>query len=1671
VECKKWLVRDHLAKVYEAKIEQLLQWVSSRAESLHQHATAVSKGSPSGSTEGLFRPTNDEKRTKLTEWSQVILAYRSVQLHCSASKLRPYIPPMGKTLSFLEEAWLSLEKATHECTKTIQTTQLVKPVLEKKLSHKVERLLQMFNDAQGDLPTVNSTAGIVKVDAVANRISDNIQQTLQFADVQNRIGGDMSQWKNRLLDLRSKVKCLKGDIERRRQLIATRSAPQLIQKTAALVQYLQDVKVSALEVNKAVNFDGAHSILQNMRYQQFSSEVHAYGPLVRRVVENVNECCASSLYPSEGSVNKHLVQSALDVEAAYNSLQGLRAEMKSTVDRTSLTEEEDLKQLSDECFETMNQEWSERLRRSHPTDDVSSSEDEISPNVVINCVGQDTLMVDTETSHISDIHTVLEIGDSTNPGNVDHDPENVDLIKNAESNSSLSHSNLTVCESSNSHSHPSLGHPFDNSKSDNVINELHADHGDYSPSGEDLHTETHNHDITDIVPQIDTSDSHYQQPPISGTDNLQISLTSSDIHTEVQSLLPVPVHTSPSFPDDKYSQPAESCMENIGEFKEMSLVAQTLVDDVISSATRRSITSGVCEDQVQANTSQPEVAHFPLPVSTDAVFDASHIPVVLQMESQWVSEQQSKLQTMKKDRLSLETKEDFGNGAFALLQRHHFLKGETSIHFTRVSSLKRAGELGRHSRMFEVDLVHSELVVLSQHLNKEVSSLLQLLDAFELSIALDLALQWFSEQEHIVRELDAPGGSIDVAHQLHYIEGIVSEADELYKSLDIPKDDGRDSIKVATTFMPSGKVSLVVEMYNLLSTLMQDRISLLCETLKVSSFSEWADVFAVWLVEKKNKLNRFRIPHSVEIAEGYLVHFKNCVATTLTVAKTSVDEWEVRVQDMVENCPTFSRGVHHIYVTLRNDYEEYAERLNSLLSGQELQLSIRYHLFAIEDLTKDVKVCLEREVESSDELSELQVSLRLLRTSAEQNSLEKQYTSIQRKTVELIDVTPPHEVGRTFLQSDQKQLDSIWSKYMGLYSSEKERNLKFLGYFKLSTRADVTVSSVEFLLVIMDEPYDESSEYSLRRAIIQHKEAVSTISTVAVETRILLKDASMMWRGLVYYKPSREMITPIFLKLRELWSEVRLFWETRKQELTDSYQALRSEVLVQHAEQLLTEMDLNSLLPEESTDDSGTVDRALSLVETALAAKQDVVQQLGKPVKEEIDVFEDITLDTPSEADFEFLRWKPHELATFEPEDRFAVCKDGDLVNKPAMPKGILKRPKLLTVRPEVELNESDKYLASSPVKETRSMQSQYMEQVSEEEVVRVVLQDSHFKVQWEDVFGSAIFADSPILSSIVRERSFRRNEALISSPAVIERSHAVLLPDRGSNFPDRVEYLLKSEASDDDNDRKTVKFSPVDPEPYFYPPEYEAMLDEEVLSLDSFENAGSGFEDTHQAMENLFHVVSEQRGKGSIWSWRNTKKTQPSKAQQGNDNTVHHVLHTENVNQDLFPPDENPEDPSLLQDEMLYSVGSLSSIIERYEGRLFRKHVMETWNKKASRRSWKLFHTVVYQGQIAFYKDAKHALMGRDTSASSLFLRGARCDVAHDYTKRPHVFRVTLGSGAQYLFEANNYIELDEWVQNINSQISQDSSSLSLPTQTGSPPPSYHGRGKRGSKKQKWNV
>ena len=104
---------------------------------------------------------------------------------------------------------------------------------------------------------------------------------------------------------------------------------------------------------------------------------------------------------------------------------------------------------------------------------------------------------------------------------------------------------------------------------------------------------------------------------------------------------------------------------------------------------------------------------------------------------------------------------------------------------------------------------------------------------------------------------------MDVARQLQFVKRMQSEAEKLYESLNISNNEGQ----VASHYLPTQKVSIVVDSHNYLISLTKNRISLLDETLRASSFSEWADVFAIWLVEKKRRLDRFRIPHSVEIAE------------------------------------------------------------------------------------------------------------------------------------------------------------------------------------------------------------------------------------------------------------------------------------------------------------------------------------------------------------------------------------------------------------------------------------------------------------------------------------------------------------------------------------------------------------------------------------------------------------------------------------------------------------------------------------------------------------------------------------------------------------------------------------------------------------------------------------
>ncbi|XP_064870634.1 spectrin beta chain, non-erythrocytic 2-like isoform X1 [Oncorhynchus nerka] len=113
-------------------------------------------------------------------------------------------------------------------------------------------------------------------------------------------------------------------------------------------------------------------------------------------------------------------------------------------------------------------------------------------------------------------------------------------------------------------------------------------------------------------------------------------------------------------------------------------------------------------------------------------------------------------------------------------------------------------------------------------------------------------------------------------------------------------------------------------------------------------------------------------------------------------------------------------------------------------------------------------------------------------------------------------------------------------------------------------------------------------------------------------------------------------------------------------------------------------------------------------------------------------------------------------------------------------------------------------------------------------------------------------------------------------------------------------------------------------------------------------------------------------------------------------------------------------------------------------EGMLYRKQEMESHAKKAassfslsSHRSWQNVYCVLRKGSLGFYKDQKSASSGIPYHGEvPISLGEAVCEVAHDYKKRKHVFKLRLGDGKEFLFQAKDETEMASWIHSIHSSI-----------------------------------
>uniref|UniRef100_A0AAQ6ACT3 Spectrin beta chain n=1 Tax=Amphiprion ocellaris TaxID=80972 RepID=A0AAQ6ACT3_AMPOC len=116
-----------------------------------------------------------------------------------------------------------------------------------------------------------------------------------------------------------------------------------------------------------------------------------------------------------------------------------------------------------------------------------------------------------------------------------------------------------------------------------------------------------------------------------------------------------------------------------------------------------------------------------------------------------------------------------------------------------------------------------------------------------------------------------------------------------------------------------------------------------------------------------------------------------------------------------------------------------------------------------------------------------------------------------------------------------------------------------------------------------------------------------------------------------------------------------------------------------------------------------------------------------------------------------------------------------------------------------------------------------------------------------------------------------------------------------------------------------------------------------------------------------------------------------------------------------------------------LPSRGGAESGPEAMEGMLCRKQEMESHSKKAASRSWQNVYCVLRKGSLGFYKDSKSASNGIPYHGEvPISLGEAVCEVAHDYKKRKHVFKLRLGDGKEYLFQAKDEAEMSSWIRSI---------------------------------------
>nr|XP_046186100.1 spectrin beta chain, non-erythrocytic 1-like isoform X1 [Oncorhynchus gorbuscha] len=268
--------------------------------------------------------------------------------------------------------------------------------------------------------------------------------------------------------------------------------------------------------------------------------------------------------------------------------------------------------------------------------------------------------------------------------------------------------------------------------------------------------------------------------------------------------------------------------------------------------------------------------------------------------------------------------------------------------------------------------------------------------------------------------------------------------------------------------------------------------------------------------------------------------------------------------------------------------------------------------------------------------------------------------------------------------------------------------------------------------------------------------------------------------------------------------------------------------------------------------------------------------------------------------------------------------------------------------------------------------------------------------------------------------------------------------------------------------------------EPYLFGPELGQSVDEVeklIKRHEAFEKSAATWEERFSALERLttLELLEVRRQQEEEERMRKPPSPEPLPAQDSPRQSG-----VENGLQNGLPSDQDSPQNGLDRVEIMNGVaeqnskdpspipsptadrrgkGSLSSTlltqnhdtpVAQLEGFLHRKHEWEGHNKKASSRSWHNVYCVINNQEMGFYKDNKGAGQGIPYhNAIPISLMGAVCDVAMDYKKKKHVFKLRVADGNEYLFQAKEEEEMSTWIQAILNAGTADKVSITPSNQS----------------------